>query len=123
MLCCLLSLIPHYPPPWQHIHVNVVVTNKIHHPFVCTLMQTIGDLSEGSYDSLESDDQPSKPKSSVIKASGNPEMTATKKGTIVDKDHCPRHQSELFHVGNTTSVKLMDDNQMQSELDCNLFVM
>ena len=83
----------------------------------------LGDLSEGSYDSLESDDQPSKPKSSVTKASGNPEMIAAKKGPIVDKDHCPHRQSELFHVGNTTSVKLTDDNQMQSELDFNLSVM
>ena len=85
----------------------------------------LGDLSEGSSGGLESDDQPCKPKSSVLKTFGSPEVTAAEKGPIVDKNHCLHRQSELSCVGNTTSgnaVKLMDDNQMQSELDCNLAV-
>ena len=85
-----------------------------------TLIQTIGDLSEGSSGGSESNDQPCEPKSSVLKTSGSPQVTAVKNGPIVDKDHCLHRQSELSYDGNTTSacrnaVKLPDDNQMQSK--------
>ena len=76
-----------------------------------TTHNILGDLSEGSSDALEFDDMPGKP---VLKTTGNPEVTTTKKGPIVDKDQCP--QSGSSRVG-CTSGEFLDDNQMKSEFD------
>lgn len=71
------------------------------------MIQPIGDLSEGSSDSSESDDHP---KSTVVKPSVN------KCHPTAHKDRCPR--SELSRVGSNSGVviELMDDNKVPSEL-------
>ena len=73
----------------------------------------IGDLSEGSCDGLESDDESGEPRSTrtILKSTGNPKVMATKKGPTADKGHWP--QSESSRVGS----EFMDDNQMKSEFD------